>query len=48
MTKFDDHNHQLDVLIKITNFNSQVFFYQDAQVKGIYSSTSAQERGNAK
>jgi len=25
-----DHNHQLDAIIKITNFNSQVCFYQDA------------------
>ena len=43
MTKFYDHNQQLDVIIKNTNFNSWACFYQDVQEKEIYSITDVLE-----
>ena len=42
-TKFYDHNQQLDVIIKNTNFNSWACFYQDVQEKEIYSITDVLE-----
>ena len=43
MTKFDDHNQQLDVITKITDFHSWACFYQDVQEKEIHSITDVLE-----